>query len=142
MISIVIVTHGEFGAYLLEAAEEIVGRSSDQCVCVATISRKLSLVEARQKIEAALKNAREFSGSEGLLVLCDMLGGTPCNETLMLTRHHSNVEILAGINLYMLVSALMNARRLSVSALAHKVMEDARRSVANGRELFLSKQKT
>ena len=58
MINFLIVTHGEFGAYLLEAAEEIVGRSSDQCVCVATISRKLSLIEVRQKIQADVKKVK------------------------------------------------------------------------------------
>ncbi|MBI2070209.1 MAG: hypothetical protein HYT79_06360 [Elusimicrobia bacterium] len=139
MVSIVIVTHGEFGAYLLEAAEEIVGRPAEQCVVVAAISRRLSLPEVRQKIEAAITEAVKSSGSEGVLALCDMLGGTPCNETLLLARKYPKIEVLAGVNLYMIISALMNSRRLGLESLLSKVLEDSRRSVANAREIFLSK---
>ncbi|MBI4668394.1 MAG: hypothetical protein HY747_04275 [Elusimicrobia bacterium] len=141
MVSLVIVTHGDFGAYLLEAAEEIVGRQPGQGIFIAPISRKLTLAEVRQKIEAALAGALGAAGPDGALILCDMLGGTPCNEALMIARHHPNVEVLAGINLYMVVSAMMNARRLGLPALAQKVLEDSKRSVANAKELFLGKQR-
>ncbi|MEK7287430.1 MAG: hypothetical protein AAB091_02560 [Elusimicrobiota bacterium] len=138
MISILIVTHGDFGAYLLEAAEEIVGREPSQRAGVAAISRKLSLIEVRAKIETEIRQATQAPGAEGVIALCDMMGGTPCNEALLLARRMDRVEVLAGVNLYMVISALMNARRLSLAALTVKVLEDSRRSVANAKELLMT----
>lgn len=141
MVSILIVTHGEFGAYLLEAAEEIVGRAPGQAASVAAISRKLALPQVRAKIEAAITASLQAPGAGGALVLCDMMGGTPCNEVLLLARRFESVEVLAGVNLYMVISALMNARRLPLSALSAKVLEDSRRSVANAKD-YLMKVRT
>ncbi|MBI4064154.1 MAG: hypothetical protein HY401_07625 [Elusimicrobia bacterium] len=140
MVSILIITHGEFGAYLLEAAEEIVGRAAQQYVAVAAVSRRLALTEVRQKIETGIGEALKHSNSQGALVLCDMLGGTPCNETLLVIRDNPNIHVLVGVNLYMVISAVLNARRLPLAVLAAKVLEDGKRSVANARDFFASKQ--
>ncbi|MBI4370083.1 MAG: hypothetical protein HY547_07625 [Elusimicrobia bacterium] len=139
MVNIIIVTHGDFGAYLLEAAEEIVGHDESVNATVVAISRRMPIADVRQKINRALASALENSGSGGVLVLCDMLGGTPCNETLLAARRAERLEVLAGVNLYMVISALMNGRRMDLEALTKKVMEDAKRSVVNARNLLLAK---
>lgn len=141
MVSVVILTHGEFGAYLLDAAEDIVGISRSQPVIAVKISGRLPLLEVRAKITQALEQAQGLSGGDGVLVLCDMLGGTPCNEALLAARAKPNIEILSGVNLYMAVSALMNSRRLGLAVLVEKVLADAKRAVTNPKALFYAKQK-
>ena len=56
MINFIIVTHGEFGAYLVEAAEGIVGRQAEGVRVVPTSSRQ-SIGEIRQRVEHALDTA-------------------------------------------------------------------------------------
>lgn len=142
MVGLLIITHGEFGAYLLDAAEEIVGRDPNQPVIALKISGRLPLTEVRAKIARALAELNPSGGGDGVLVLCDMLGGTPCNEALLAVRDKSSIEVLAGVNLYMMVSALMSARRLPLNSLVEKVLSDAKRSVTNAKALFYERRKS
>ena len=52
MINFIIVTHGEFGAYLVEAAEGIVGRQVQGVRVVATSSRQ-SVAEIQRRVEVS-----------------------------------------------------------------------------------------
>jgi len=79
VVGILLVTHGEFGAYLLEAAEEIVGRDPHALVRPVAISRRIPLAEVRQRLRVEIERMLEQSRGDGVLTLCDMLGGTPCN---------------------------------------------------------------
>lgn len=141
MVGVLIITHGEFGAYLLEAGEEIVGRDPSAPIQALSISRRIPLTEVRSKIEASLRSVMSAAGESGVLVICDMLGGTPCNETLLCSRPMANVEVLTGVNLYMVISSLINAPRMNLSQLTVKVAEDGKRSVTNAKQLFLSRGK-
>ena len=141
MTAILIITHGEFRAYLLEAAEEIVGHDPSNLVQALPISRRLALSDVRERILKAVKAQLESSNGDGVLVLADMLGGTPCNETLLASRGMDKVEIVTGVNLYMIVSAMMNARKMPLEKLTTKVAEDAKRAVVKAKELLAAKQK-
>lgn len=131
MVGILIVAHGDFGAYLLEAAEEIVGRNPKQKAVSVSVSRRLPLALVQQKIAVQLEAILKDSQGHGVLALCDMLGGTPCNETMMLAQRYSDVEVVSGVNLYMVVSAFVNAQKMNLQELAAKVTADAQRSVVN-----------
>lgn len=132
MIDFIIVTHGEFGAYLIEAAEGIVGRQPRGVRVVATSSR-LTISEIREKISEALEDFRE---SEGIVVLTDIPGGTPNNLAFPLAAARARVEIVSGVNLYMLVSAFSNRSRLSLAALVEKVVSDGQKSIRDVRKMF------
>ena len=139
MVGILLVTHGEFGAYLLEAAEEIVGRDPHALVRPVAISRRIPLAEVRQRLRVEIERMLEQSRGDGVLTLCDMLGGTPCNETLLMAKGLQQVEVLTGVNLYMAISALMDSGKLGLRDLAKKVREDGRRSVADAKEILAAK---
>lgn len=76
-IGIVLVTHGNFGKSLVEAAELIVG-PQDYIMSVS--------VDVTQGIDAAVEslkvNIAEVSNGVGVLILTDMFGGTPTNLSL------------------------------------------------------------
>jgi PTS system mannose-specific IIA component len=55
----------------------------------------------RQKMRDAV---HELDSGEGVLVLADLFGGTPCKESLMLLQRE-HLEVLAGVNLPMLLKA-------------------------------------
>ena len=134
MINFIIVTHGEFGAYLVEAAEGIVGRQAQGVRVVATSSRQ-SVAEIRQRIERALA---ELSGPDGVLLLTDMPGGTPNNVSFPLIRGEKRVEMVSGVNLYMLISAFGGRDKLPLEKLAAKVVADGQKSIRDIRAMFLS----
>ncbi|MEK7388807.1 MAG: hypothetical protein AAB036_03835 [Elusimicrobiota bacterium] len=134
MINIVIVTHGEFGAYLVEAAEGIVGRQSSGVRAVATSSRQ-STGEIRRRIELVLA---ELASPDGVILFTDMPGGTPNNIAFPLIKESARVEMISGVNLYMLVSAFSQRGRMTLEALVEKIISDGQKSIRDVRKMFLA----
>ena len=134
MINFIVVTHGEFGAYLVEAAEGIVGRQSSGVRVVPTSSR-LSVPEIREKISRALT---DLSNSDGTIVFTDMPGGTPNNLSFPLVKDAHRTEMVSGVNLYMLVSAFSHRDRLTLERLVEKVVADGQKSIRDVRAMFLT----
>lgn len=134
MINFIVVTHGEFGAYLVEAAEGIVGRQAQGVRVVATSSRQ-PIEDIRRRIKRALA---ELANPEGVLVFTDMPGGTPNNVSFPLIRDEKNVEMISGVNLYMLVSAFSNRAQLPLPRLVEKVVADGQKSIKDIRAMFVA----
>lgn len=134
MINFIIITHGEFGGYLVEAAETIVGRQPAGVRVVATSSR-LSVPEIQARIGKALK---DLASPDGIIVFTDMPGGTPNNLSFPLVKDARNVELVSGVNLYMLVCAFSHRDRLPLGALVEKIVADGQRSIRDVRQMFLT----
>ncbi len=134
MINFIIVTHGEFGAYLVEAAEGIVGRQAHGVRVVATSSRQ-SVSEIMRRIERALA---ELANSDGVILFTDMPGGTPNNLSFPLVRNERKVEMVSGVNLYMLVTAFGQRSLLPLNKLIEKVVTDGQKSIRDIRAMFLA----
>lgn len=97
MFSILLVTQGNLGAELLDAARRITGELKS---CEAlSLSWDDSLAAATEKVGAAVRRLVDRSG---LLILVDMYGGTPCNASMSFLDP-GRVQVLAGVNLPMLV---------------------------------------
>jgi len=99
MIGIVIAAHKRLGSELLAAAEGIVGPL--EAVESVEFSYEESPEEAVDRLYAAVTRV---DGGRGVLVFTDMFGGTPTNRSLALLKR-STVEIIAGVNLPMLLKA-------------------------------------
>lgn len=134
MINFIVVTHGEFGAYLVEAAEGIVGRQAHGVRVVATSSRQ-SVVEIKRRIESALA---ELANSGGVILFTDMPGGTPNNLSFPLIRNEKRVEIVSGVNLYMLISAFSRRDQLPLKELVEKIIADGQKSIRDVRAMFVA----
>lgn len=134
MINFIVVTHGEFGAYLVEAAEGIVGRQANGVRVVSTSSRQ-SVSEIKRRIERALA---ELANPDGVIVFTDMPGGTPNNLAFPLVRNERRVEMVSGVNLYMLVSAFGQRDQLPLEKLVDKVVADGQKSIRDIRAMFVA----
>jgi PTS system mannose-specific IIA component len=97
MIGIVLVTHGRLAVEFRSALEHVVGPQKQ--IEAVTIGPDDDVEQRRKDILAAIK--RVDSG-EGVAVLTDMFGGTPSNLAIS-CMGQPNVEVLAGINMPMLV---------------------------------------
>ena len=97
MIGVVIVTHGRLAHEFRAALEHVVGPQEQ--IETISIGPDDDLDVRRSDMLTAL--ARVDSG-KGVVVLTDMFGGTPSNLAIS-AMERSNVEVIAGVNLPMLV---------------------------------------
>jgi mannose PTS system EIIA component len=97
MIGVVIVTHGNLACEFRTALEHVVGPQEQ--VETISIGPDDDLDERRTDMLAAL--AKVDSG-DGVVVLTDMFGGSPSNLAIS-AMEKSDVEVVAGVNLPMLV---------------------------------------
>ena len=134
MINFLIVTHGEFGAYMVEAAESIAGRQM-QGVRSISISQRVAVGEIRTRIKAAVS---DLCKEAGLVIFIDMPGGTPGNLSFPIVKDLPRVEVIGGLNLYMLISAFSH-RDLSLEKLIEKILTDGKKSICDIRQMFFSK---
>jgi len=104
MIGIVLVTHGKLADEFLSAMQHVVG-PQDQ-IATACIGPNDDMNERRNDI---LEKVQSVDTGEGVVVLTDMFGGTPSNLAISI-MDRANIEVIAGINLPMLVK-LANLRK-------------------------------
>lgn len=124
MVGLVVATHGRLAAEMVATAEQIVGKVP-QCATVA-IEPGVSPAAIRDQVRAAVDSV---DTGEGVIVLADLFGGTPCKESLMLCQQR-NIEVLAGVNLPMLIKAhALRAQEMSLPDLAHSVELAARKTI-------------
>ncbi len=97
MIGIVLVTHGNLADEFLLAMQHIVGHQSQ--IATACIGPNDDMNERREDI---LAKVQSVDSGEGVIVLTDMFGGTPSNLAISI-MDRANIEVIAGINLPMLV---------------------------------------
>ena len=104
MIGIVLVTHGNLALEFISAMQHVVGKQEQvEAVCIGPEDdMEMRRNEILQKVEKADKG-------DGVVLLTDMFGGTPSNLAISV-MDKANVEIIAGVNLPMLIK-LATARK-------------------------------
>ena len=101
MIGIVVVTHSQLGAALIETAEFIMNAKPQHTVAVS-INVKENVDDLRDKISKAIK---QVDAGKGILILTDMFGGSPSNLSYSFLED-GRVEVISGVNLPLLIRAL------------------------------------
>ena len=129
MIGLIIVTHGKLGEEMTSSAESIAGRAEN--VRNIHLPSEESPQILKQRLEAVIS---ETDKGDGVLVLTDMLGGTPCNICLPYTRTHK-IEVVSGVNLYMLLTAMLHREKMCLDELTNKVVEAGQKNIANLRKI-------
>lgn len=117
MIGLVLVTHGRLAEEFVAAMEHVVGKQEN--IASIAIAPDDDMEGRRTDIADAIKRV---DAGAGVIVLTDLFGGTPSNLAISLLKA-GEIEVIAGINLPMLIR-LESAR---------KVM-DVRAAVAAARE--------
>lgn len=97
MIGLVLVTHGRLAAEFLNAMQHVVGKQPQvETVCIGPDDD----MEIRRS--EILEKVKRVDSGKGVIVMTDMFGGTPSNLAISI-MDKANVEILAGVNLPMLI---------------------------------------
>ncbi|WP_372519073.1 PTS sugar transporter subunit IIA [Candidatus Ruminimicrobiellum ovillum] len=137
MINILILSHCELTKELIKTAEVIAGKQENLFYIDQDIKNE-NLASLQEKISEILK---KVNNEKGTLILTDMLGGTPCNASVLLTKNF-NIEVLTGVNLPMILSAVFASRTVNTAKdLADKVLADGKKSIVNAKQLLLERMK-
>lgn len=116
MIGIVLIAHARIATEMLEAAEHVLGKQPLIATLNVEDSDKPDLLQ-----DELTKLIRQTDTGDGVFILADMFGGTPCNVALSCAEP-SKIEVLSGFNLPALIKALsMRQENPDIHTLVHAV---------------------
>lgn len=99
-MKILIATHGNLAEGLLESYNMIAGEGNKQTIHTVKLTES-GIGEFRERLHSTLD---ELTENEKVLVLCDLKGGTPYNESFMYSLEKpGKIEVITGVNLPMLI---------------------------------------
>ena len=123
MIGMVLVTHGRLADELKAVLEHVVGPQSHMAtVCIGAED---DMEKRRSEI---MDRAQEMDSGSGVIVLTDMFGGTPSNLAIA-ALDQGQVEVVAGVNLPMLVKLASVRNRMSIAEAAQAAQEAGRKYI-------------
>ena len=99
MFGIIVGTHGQFASGILQSCAMIYGERD--FIKFVTLVPGEGPDDVYAKYEAAIK---EMGNPERVLILNDLLGGTPYNQAARLVSQNETYGIVTGVNLPMLIA--------------------------------------
>ena len=123
MIATLVVTLGNTAETLVQVASRIMSHQGQ------THAFCLDWDEDVEKANDRLvERLREVDQGQGVLVLTDIIGGTPYNMCLPHAKP-DRVEIITGVNLPMVVKAMSLSEKMLLSEAAQVVCHQARQTI-------------
>ena len=135
MIGLVLVTHGRLAEELINALVHVVGPQPH--IAAVCIGPDDDMEKRRQDI---VDRVTESDQGNGVILLTDMFGGTPSNLAISIMEK-AKVEVIAGVNLPMLVK-LASAREKDDLAAAAIAAQEAGRKYINVASQLLAEEKS
>ena len=102
MIGFILTGHGHFSTGLKSAVDMVAG---PQQAFETVTFEETEAGTYGDKLREAVKAMREQT--DGVLVFCDLVGGTPFNQSMLISNDVDNVKVVAGTNLPMLIDIVM-----------------------------------
>jgi PTS system mannose-specific IIB component len=126
MVGIILASHGEFAKGILQSGTMIFGEQEN----VQAVTLMPS--EGPDDLKAKLKDAiASFDNQDEVLILVDLWGGTPFNQTNSLFEEHKDKwAIVAGMNLPMVIEAFASRSSMeSAQEIAAYILKSAKEGV-------------
>lgn len=120
MLGVVVVTHGDIATALIAATEHIFGPQAQ--MLAVPIGPEDNVADRHADLASAVRAA---DSGEGVIILTDMFGGTPSNLAIAVMAE-TRSEVVAGVNLPMLVKLTEVRGRLGLNEAAAAACEAAR----------------
>ena len=130
MIGLILVTHGRLADQFVQAMEHVVGEQS--AIVTVCIGPNDDMEQRRSEIAAAIE---AVDAGAGVIILTDLFGGTPSNLAISLLDA-GQVEVIAGINLPMLIRLAGARKTMSVTEAVEAAQEAGRNYITVASELL------
>lgn len=102
MVGFILTGHGQFAPGLASSIAMVAG---DQPNFVVVPFEEADAGTYGDTLRAAITELR--GNTDGVVCFVDLLGGTPFNQSMMISAGMDNVEVVAGTNLPMLLETLI-----------------------------------
>ena len=123
-VGILLVTHENSGQILAKTTRTVLGKELPLKTKYLSIPATCNLSLLTEKIKQLCK---ELDDGDGILILTDLCGATPCNISMNCYQNNS-VHVVSGVNLAMLIK-IMNYHSLDLPALTKKSLDGGRNGV-------------
>ena len=135
MVGIILVSHGELASGLASSVSMICGPQE----MLKTISLQVGddVDDLKEKIKDAIVEMNTQSEGDGVLILADVLGGSPSNaiaRSLYELGDKVKAECLTGANLSMLLEVVSSRGRLNLKELLAAGMQAGSSGIINLKE--------
>lgn len=115
-VGILIISHDGIGPALLGTATLML----DGCPLQTRLLTASRDCDPDQLMEDTVEQIKNLNAGEGVLILTDLFGSTPCNIAQKLTSQ-KQVEVVSGLNLSMLIR-VFNYPQLTLLELSEKAV--------------------
>jgi len=130
MVGILVVSHGRLAEALISSVQFLVGNLKRvKGISIWPRDRK---EEVKDRIQ---KGIGEVDDGDGVVILTDVLGGTPTNLSLSFLEDEK-VEVVTGVNIPMLLTLSSYRKERSLRDLGKLVKKSGRRSIILANEIL------
>src|SRR5690606_5075723 len=124
MIGLVLGTHGRLADEFVSAMEHVVGPQSQiTAICIGPDD------DMEQRRKDILSAVAASDTGDGVILLTDMFGGTPSNLAISV-MDKAKVEVIAGVNLPMLIKLASVRETFSLSDAVDQAQESGRKYIS------------
>lgn len=120
MIGCILTGHGSFAPGLSGALEMIAGPQTN--FEVVPFKEEDNLEQFQAKMLGAIEKLQQENSE--LVIFCDLMGGTPFNVAMMASQNMKEVEVIAGVNLPLLIETMgMRLAEIPLTELVTHIIE-------------------
>lgn len=123
MIGLILVSHGHLADEMKNVLEHIVG-AQDSFEAIGIFEAD----DMEQRREEIKQKISDVDSGSGVIILTDMFGGTPSNLAISV-MDRPNIEVIAGVNLPMLIKLAQLRTTLPLKEAALKAQEAGRKYI-------------
>jgi PTS system mannose-specific IIA component len=134
MVGIIIVSHGSLASEFVETSKMIVGDQPN--IMPIRLDPSEGLEDIKNSVEQAYQKIND--SGDGVLVLADLQGGTPCNGAFMMLGKN-NISIVSGVNLPMVLEVLISRNGKLLKELTDIAVQSGKEGIRDISEFFNSK---
>jgi PTS system mannose-specific IIA component len=130
MVGILVVSHGKLAEALISSVQFLVG-NLDRVKGISIWPR-----DRKEEVEDRIqKGVGEVDDGDGVVILTDVLGGTPTNLSLSISEDEK-VEVVTGVNLPMLLTLSSYQKGKSLEEISRLAKKSGRRSIALAKKVM------
>lgn len=116
-IPVILISHGPFAEGALACVEMLIGKQNN--VAALALMPETNINDARDRLA---ETYRSLNQGQGVVILVDMLGGSPCNIASELLLTHNDILLYCGFNIPTLLE-VFNNRDATINDIAQVIEE-------------------
>lgn len=128
MVGIIAVSHGPYAKALIKSVEMVYGKQDKmEAICI-------EVGESIETLEEKIKFAVKELDVEEVLIMVDLLGGTPYNASSIELKR-SNINVITGMNMPMILE-ILPCRNEGLEKVSQIAMDGGKNGIVNVKERY------